>query len=342
MTPSPSATTASPLRGVEGLICDLDGVVYRGADAVPHAVEALSGTGLPVVYATNNASRPPEAVAEQLRSLGLHVDPADVVTSSTTAAAILGERLPRGARVLAIGGPGVAQALTEGGYEVVLPSDAAGSEPVDAVVQGYGPQVCAADLAEAAYAIEGGALWLATNDDQTLPTERGIAPGNGSLVGAVAGAVQRRPEVVGKPNAPMYQIAARRLGCPPARVLAIGDRLETDIAGATAAGTKGALVLTGVHGWVDAAQADPTERPDLVLEDLRGLRGEYPPAQLSEGTHRRGGAMARFDGSEVRLEGRGVDALRAALDAVWAAVDDARLTRADAQGVMQRLVERAG
>lgn len=338
--PDPHAGT--PLDGVDGLICDLDGVVYRGGDAVPHAVASLTASGLPVVYATNNASRRPRDVAEHLRSLGLDVEESRVVTSSTTAAAVLADRLREGARVLAVGGPGVTQALMSVGLRAVQPREMAGvGEPVQAVLQGYGSDVTASDLAEAAYAIQGGALWVATNDDATLPTERGVAPGNGSLVGAVASAVDVEARVTGKPHAPMYLIAAEVLGAAPERVLALGDRLETDVRGATAAGTRSALVLTGVHGWSDAAKAGRELRPGLVLQDLRDLGRSYPAPVLDEGAHRRGEARARVVDGEVQVEGEGADALRASLDALWSAVDDDLLSPDAAGAAMRRLVDRA-
>ena len=252
----------------DGLIVDLDGVVYRGDPAVPHAVEALSAAGIPIQFATNNASRPPSAVGEHLRRIGLAIDDSAVATSSQAAAWVLTRHLAIGARVLAIGGPGVGEALRERGF---VPVTSAADDPV-AVVQGYGPAVTADDLAQAAYAVQGGALWLATNTDHTLPTASGFAPGNGALVLAVGAAVGRGPELVaGKPDEPLYLLCAERLGVDPARILAIGDRLETDIEGATAAGMDSLLVLTGVHGVRDALAAYPAARPTWVARDLRAL-----------------------------------------------------------------------
>lgn len=164
----------APFEAYAALICDLDGVVYRGQAAVPHAVEALSTQRRPVLYATNNAARTPDVVAAHLRELGLAVEASDVVNSSQAAAWLLARHQPPGAAVLAVGGPGVGVALREAGFQVV---ERIGTERVDAVVQGYGPTVTASDLAEAAYGVQGGALWVATNLDSTLPTDRGVAPG---------------------------------------------------------------------------------------------------------------------------------------------------------------------
>jgi len=253
------------------LVCDLDGVVYRGASAVPHAVEVLAALDLPVLYATNNASRAPADVATHLGDLGLPCAPDAVATSSQAGAWLLRDRLEPGSAVLAVGGAGVAAALEEAGLRAVLPT-AVDHPQVRAVLQGYGPAVTAADLAEAAYAVQGGATWAATNTDGTLPTDRGVAPGNGSLVAAVQRAVGAPPELVaGKPSAPLYLLCARRLDLPPEQILAIGDRLDTDIEGAVAAGLDSLLVLTGVDDLRACLQAPPHRRPTYVAPDLRGL-----------------------------------------------------------------------
>ncbi|MFC7492584.1 MULTISPECIES: HAD-IIA family hydrolase [unclassified Knoellia] len=252
----------------DAIVCDLDGVVYRGDPAVPYAVESLSAAGIPIQFATNNASRPPHEVAAHLRRLGLDVSDTDVATSSQAAAWLLTRHLEPGSAVLAIGGEGVAHALRETGF---VPVTSVEDEP-DAVVQGYGPDVRASDLAQAAYAVQRGALWLATNTDHTLPTAHGLAPGNGAMVLAVGAAVGRRPDLVaGKPDEPLYLMCAERLGVSPDRVLAVGDRLETDIEGAHHAGMDSLLVLTGVHGVRDAVAASAVARPTWVAPDLRSL-----------------------------------------------------------------------
>lgn len=263
--------TAALVAGYRGIVCDLDGVVYRGADAVPYAVEALTRARAerPIVYATNNASRTAATVAAQLVGLGLSVHPHEVVTSAQAGACRLAADLGAGALVLVVGGAGVSEAVSGAG---LTPRTAA--EPgIRAVLQGYGPQVSAADLAEAAFAVAGGATWVATNTDRTLPTERGIAPGNGTLVAAVATATGATPIVVGKPYPPLYHLAADVLGTRPAETLAIGDRLDTDIAGATRTGMDSAWVLTGVDGLVELAASAAT--PTYALLDLSELHHGY-------------------------------------------------------------------
>lgn len=288
---------------IRGILCDLDGVVYRGQHACPGAVEGLTAAreaGVRVLFMTNNASRPPQSVAQHLTDLGLVTGADEVLTASQVAASVLADEIAdtgetegaefadapetapapatSAATVLAVGGPGVALALEEEGFTALTPAQVrsaveAGQQGsrIDAVVQGYGADVSALDLAEAAYAIAEGAAWVATNDDATLPTARGLAPGNGSLVAAVAHATGAVPRVVGKPHAPAYQVALDRLGVEAAECLMIGDRLNTDIAGARAVGLASALVLTGVSTREEAAAADERQRPDHVVETIPDL-----------------------------------------------------------------------
>jgi len=271
-----AAASETGVSGIEALVCDLDGVVYRGRSAVPHAVEVLRAVGVPVVYVTNNASRSPAKVAAHLGELGLGVATDHVVTSAQAGAAAIARRHP-GGRVLAVGGDGVRLALEESGLVALTTADRC-----DAVLQGYGPRVCAADLAEVSYAVAAGAWWVATNTDATIPKERGIAPGNGALVGAVEQAVGCAPDrVTGKPHPDLYAMAATRLGVDSGRILAVGDRLDTDIEGAIAAGMAAALVLTGVDSRARADQAPANRRPDIILDDLRGLRGVVPMSRCA-------------------------------------------------------------
>jgi len=318
------------IAGYDGIVCDLDGVIYRGREAVPHAVDSLLSavsTGVPVVYATNNASRAPDEVAAQLEDLGLPGPASRVVTSAQAGARYLAARRPQGARVLAVGGPGVTLALKEAGLVPVGPHEAPSDEPLAAVLQGYGAQVGWTDLAEAAYAVQAGALWVATNIDSTLPTARGMAPGNGTLVGAVRQAVQVDPVVVGKPHTPLYELSVTVLGTRVDRTLAIGDRLDTDIMGANAAGMDSLFVFGGVHGWADVVGAEQSARPSYVATDLRSLHCAYAePVQDLEESSRWvcGGARAFVSATgELVMSQTGTlnERVRAALAALWHARD---------------------
>lgn len=256
------------IGGHDVLLFDLDGVVYIGGQAVPGAVESIasaSAQGARCIYVTNNASRTPAQVAEHLRSLGVPAEPDDVITSSMAAATLVAERISEG-QVLAVGGPGVAAALTERGF---VPVSVFGPEVV-AVMQGYGPQVGWADLAEATFAVRAGLPWIATNLDATFPSPRGIAPGNGALVDVVARTAGRRPDAVaGKPEPALLLEAVRRTGAQ--RPLMIGDRLDTDIAAGARLGIPTLLVCTGVATRADGLAARGEERPTYLAADLACL-----------------------------------------------------------------------
>ena len=318
------------IDGFDGLVCDLDGVVYRGQVAVPQAVESLLSAisaGVQVVYATNNASRPPAEVAAHLEALGLPGPVSRVVTSAQAGARHVARRCPPGSRVLAVGGPGVPLALQDEGLVPVRTPEQRPEERVVAVLQGYGAQVAWTDLAEVAYAVQAGALWVATNVDSTLPTERGVAPGNGTLVGAVRSAVSVDPIVVGKPHTPLYDLSVSVLGTTVGRTLAIGDRLDTDIKGATAAGMDSLFVFGGVHGWVDVVGADVTARPRYIATDLRSLNSPYTepvqdPSDLSRWVCGEATAWVSPRGELVVSQtGELNERLRAALMALWHAGD---------------------
>ncbi|PJI95295.1 HAD-IIA family hydrolase [Luteimicrobium subarcticum] len=320
MTTSTLRASTGPLAAQHDLaLVDLDGVVYRGAHAVEHAPETLMrlrGAGLGLVFVTNNASREPGTVADQLSGLGLATRPDEVFTSAQAGAALLRRRLEPGARVLVVGGPGLRTAVREAGLVEVASSD---EEPA-AVVQGFSPDLSWADLAEASYAVARGAWHVATNRDLSIPTGRGTAPGNGTLVAAVVAATGVEPVSAGKPEPDMYRIAVDR--AQASSPLVIGDRLDTDLAGARSAGYPGLLVLTGVHRVREAVLAVPGERPDYLGADLRALDDVHEVPEQRDGWWTLGGAAARVADGRLDLSGDpDVDLARCACVAAWAAVD---------------------
>jgi HAD superfamily hydrolase (TIGR01450 family) len=264
-----------------------------------------------MAYATNNASRRPDEVAGLLVSLGLTATTEDVLTSAQAAAGLLAERLAPGSPVLVVGSDALRVEVTRVGLD---PVDSADRRPV-AVVQGYGAAVGWAQLAEASIAVRAGALWVATNADRTLPSPRGPLPGNGSLVAALATALDRGPDaVVGKPEPVLFERAARRAGAR--RALVVGDRLDTDIEGARRAGMDSLLVLTGVTQPAELLSAPPARRPTFLGQDLATLftmdaAARVPP---KNGDWR---VRPRADGLELSGDGAPVDALRALCARAW-------------------------
>lgn len=310
-------TEPSPLDGRDAVLADLDGVVYTGADAIPFAVESLNRAGktLRVGYITNNASRTDAAVAGHLSDLGLTVRPEDVVTSPQAAVVLLADLVPAGATILVVGGEGLTNEVERAGFTVTRSADDAPA----AVIQGFAPTVGWEQLAEASFALHTGIPWVATNTDWTIPVARGIAPGNGTLVSAVHTAVGRLPVVAGKPERAIFDAATARFSS--ANPLFIGDRLDTDIAGANAAGMDGAHVLTGIDRAKQLLAAEPKLRPQYILGDLRELHVPYPATTVSKnGTHTVRRARVRLDGDSVVIVDAGddaIDLLRAACSVIW-------------------------
>jgi glycerol-1-phosphatase len=285
-TPLVAGAARPPVELFDVALLDLDGVVYVGPAAVPgvpEALEAARRAGMRLGFVTNNAARTPQEVAAHLTELAVPARPEDVITSSQAAATVVAERLGDGVRVLPVGGPGVAAALTAAGLTVV---DRAEDEPA-AVVQGYGPSVGWAQLAEAVVAVRGGARHVATNVDATIPSPRGVLPGNGALVGVVSAVTGQEPLVTGKPDPAMHAECVRRTGAQ--RPLVVGDRLDTDIEGARRAGAASLLVLTGVTDPATLLGAGPLHRPDLLAADAGGLLVAHPSVRAADGGWRCGG-----------------------------------------------------
>lgn len=265
------------LDGYDAVLLDLDGTVLRGSETVPEApdvVNELRQAGCAVQFITNNASRTPDEIADHLTALGVATAAAQVVTSAQAAVALLATRLPADAAVLVVG----ADALVAEVRSVGLRPVAAASEDPVAVVQGHSPETGWAQLAQACLAIRDGAMWVACNVDRTLPTERGLLPGNGAMVAALQVATDREPIVAGKPERALLDTAMERAGAQ--RPLVVGDRLDTDIAGARAAELDSLLVLSGVADAAALLAAPPEHRPSHLGADLRVLRESLDRARI--------------------------------------------------------------
>ena len=312
------ATSMQPLCEQYDLaMLDLDGVVYTGADAMPGAAAALTAArdcGMALAYVTNNASRPPADIAQHLRELGMpDVKDKDVVTSAQAVAHLIADEVPLGSEILVVGGLGLYAALEERGLRGV---DSLGPDTA-AVVQGFHPDVSWRLLAEGTYAVNRGLPWFASNVDMSVPTARGIAPGNGALVQLIATATGQRPIVAGKPGAALFTETTERVG--GLRPLVVGDRLDTDIEGAANVGVDSLAVLTGVSDVQTIAGAEGKFRPSYVSPDLRGLLVAHPVVDMEGDETLCGAANLRLrDGSlDVLTRGSDVETLRAALILAW-------------------------
>jgi 4-nitrophenyl phosphatase len=253
---------------MDGLVCDLDGVVYRGDEPVAGAASALERlrfAGVRIVFCTNNSMRTPEQYVEKLNRYGIRAGTDEVLTSAVVTAEVLEERGFAGRRALVVGGEGLRRALDGIGVAEV---DGRGT-PADAVVVGLDLLFDYDLMRRAARALHHGAAFIASNDDATFPApgeERW--PGAGAILASLEVAAGRHAEVMGKPHAPMMDAAERRLR-GATDIAVVGDRPETDLRGGAARGWRTVLVLSGVTSRDDAGYVDPP--PDVVLESIAAL-----------------------------------------------------------------------
>jgi len=250
---------------IKALILDMDGVIWRGPEQIGDLrsiFQRFEARGWKVVLATNNATRTIDQYLERLNTYGVCLQPWQVVNSAMAAASFLKLKYPAGGQVYTIGEDGLSEALAEQGFTMA-------DENVLAVVVGMDRQLTYEKLRRATLLIRGGAAFIATNPDRTFPTPEGLIPGAGSILAALEAACYISPYVAGKPSPAMYSIALDRLRMLPEQTLVVGDRPETDIAGAQAIGCRTALVLSGVTTPEGADAWQPP--PDLILPDLDAL-----------------------------------------------------------------------
>lgn len=272
-TESPADTTTMQripaIKLASGVIIDMDGVLWRGDEPLPGLAalfEHLYERKIPFVLATNNSMKAPADYVAKLANFGVAgVDPANIITSGIVAVDYLKANYAPDTPVHVLGGDGLKSLITAAGYPLHYLSET----PAPVVVAGLDTRVTYDKLKRAALQIRAGAAFIGTNDDMTIPTPEGLAPGAGSLLALLSAATQREPTLMGKPNPAMFEAALRILGTPPGRTIMIGDRLDTDIFGAARVGIRTALVLTGVSTRAEAESG--AVKPDAIYEDLPEL-----------------------------------------------------------------------
>jgi len=270
-----TVSSASFLRPIRHLVIDMDGVLWRGDEPLPgleRFFAFLRQHDIAYTLATNNASRTPEQYAAKLASFGVKVPLGSILTSSLVVAAYLSDIAQPGSRVYVIGEDGARQALRQQGFAL--------AEDADYVVVGWDRQLTYQKLTTAALLIHEGALFVGTNPDVTYPTERGPAPGNGAILAAIEAATGVAPIVTGKPEPRMYREALQRMDATPETTAMIGDRIDTDIAGAAAVGLTTVLTLSGIATEKEARAS--SIKPDLVCQDINALIVQWEDA-LSDG-----------------------------------------------------------
>ncbi|HEY0984420.1 HAD-IIA family hydrolase [Schlesneria sp.] len=267
-----SATTPVRLRQVRGVLFDMDGVIYVGTRLLPGVQEMfdyLERTGRKWLCVTNNASRTPVQFVEKLTEMGVKARPEQILGSAEATAGWLAEQIeqqgwPKG-KIIIVGQDGLRSALQQYGFELTL-------EPTEATyaIAGINFEVTYEELARVSLAIRNGARFLGTNSDPSYPSERGLLPGAGSILALLQAATEVAPTVIGKPNRGMYDQALHRIGLQPSEVMMVGDRYDTDIAGALAIGLTTTGVLTGISKRQDFESA--AVPPHFIADNLVHLR----------------------------------------------------------------------
>ena len=254
------------LAALDGLLIDMDGVLYRGQAPIPGAerfITFLRRHRISFLLLTNNSSLTPDQYVAKLRGMSIEVGAAEILTSAQATARYLAQKEPEGARLYVIGREGLRQALMDQGFSLV-------EEEADYVTVGWDWELTYAQLKQATLLIRAGARFIGTNPDRTFPSEAGIIPGNGAILAALEAATDIQPLVIGKPHPTIFRLALAQLGLDGQGLAVLGDRLETDILGGQRMGLGTLFVLSGVTAEEGLAQS--SIQPDLVFEDVAHLQ----------------------------------------------------------------------
>lgn len=247
---------------IRGMVLDMDGVLWRGSRPIgdlPAIFACLAEFGIRVVLATNNSTNSVDQYIDRLSSFGLHLEAWQIVNSGQASAHLLRQKFPQGGRVFIVGEQGLVYSLEAAGFTH-------SENGALAVVAGLDRKFTYEKLTKASDLIRAGVPFIGTNPDATFPSPHGITPGAGSILAAIQVASGTTPEIAGKPERAMFDVALERLGTSLEETITIGDRLDTDIAGGQRIGLRTGLVLSGVTTQQEADTWLP--RPDLIARNL--------------------------------------------------------------------------
>lgn len=264
---SASASALGNLRNARAVLLDMDGVVYVGESPLPgvqNFLDYLEDTGRRWLCVTNNSSKTADMFVEKLQRMNVHARPENVLGSAQATATWMAEQFPQRGKAVMIGEEGLRSALVENGFELTE-----NELEAEFAVVGINFELRYEHLARAALAIRNGARFIGTNHDPSFPSERGQVPGTGSILALIATATGVQPTIIGKPNAGMYEQALHRLQATAEQTLMVGDRYDTDIAGAIKLGMTTVGVLTGVTNRQSFEREDPP--PHYILENIPAL-----------------------------------------------------------------------
>jgi len=255
-------------ENIKALIIDMDGVLWRDTQPIgnlPEIFDHIRDQGLRFILATNNATRTVQEYHQKLAGFDVDLEGGQIINAAEAVGIYLSERHPKGTSVYVVGQPSLEQTLLEYGLKVVEMD----AQDVSIVVASLDYGLSYEKLKHASLLIQRGAEFIGTNPDVTLPTPEGFIPGSGTVIGALEIASGKQAKIIGKPEPLLYEMALKRLKFSPEETLAVGDRLETDIAGAQAAEIHTALVLSGASTQAQAENYEP--QPEVIIKDLMEL-----------------------------------------------------------------------
>lgn len=251
------------LSVIKNLIIDMDGVLYRDDVSMSHLSEFMNflhERKIKFVLATNNSTHTPEAYSKKLARMNVEVTPDQILTSGEATALYLLKIFAPETRIHVFGMPALKQAIEEKGFILA-------DENVAAVVASMDRNITYDKLKRASILINHGARFIATNVDPTYPSSEGLAPGTGSMIAAIEVASGVKPEVIGKPEPLLFQLALDIMKADVQSTAIIGDRVETDILGGKNAGLTTICLLTGISDRHEAESAGT----DFICDDLSQL-----------------------------------------------------------------------
>lgn len=255
------------LANITHLVIDMDGVLYRGDEALPGLYEFfafLRERPLPFILATNNSTSTPQQYVRKLERMGVQVSPSEILTSGQATARVLAGEYPPGTRVHVFGSPALREAVEAEGFTLA-------DEEVALVVGSMDLDLTYDKLKRATLLIRQGAQFVATNLDPTRPTDEGLVPGTGSMIAALEVASGVKPRVIGKPEPTMFHLAMAHMKARAETTATIGDRLDTDIVGGQRAGLTTICVLSGSTSRAEAEAFGP----DFIFEGVAGLMAAW-------------------------------------------------------------------
>ena len=258
------------LSSVKTLFLDGDGVLWHADTPAPRLVEffeIVSSCGISWALLSNNASLSNDDFVAKFTRFGVEAADHNIINSTSVTIMYLKETYSNGSPIYVVGQKSLRDTISGAGFEVV--DDYAEDTRTVAVVVGIDRDFNYRKLSASSRLVRAGAEFIATNTDSTYPTERGLEPGAGSIVSAIATASGRSPQVMGKPQPAIFNFALNQLGAERDSTWMVGDRLETDILGAHVSGLKSVLVLSGVTTKDDVSESDIL--PDLILDDIGAL-----------------------------------------------------------------------